>query len=414
MPRRLWILRVAVMFLATTSLATPTAWSGNDGAVALIQVQAEVPEEELLDVGIQVFDPGLPTDDDELFKLQQKGVFPDVRKSEARHVPFHLMQTIQSTGYWGAVRLVPAAHPVDVMITGTILKSTGKELELEILAVDARGKRWLRERYKREATPSAYLKRRDAVEQPDPYQSLYHEIANDLLERRNKLDEEDIQQVRTISQLKFAAELAPTPFGEYLEVDRKGGYSIKKLPARDDPMMSRVATIRERDYMFIDTLTEYYAGFYFKMDEPYNGWRAFSYEEQVALAQLRKERTWKTILGGAVIAAGVAGVAVGGKDKAVAGAIIGLEGFRIVMDAQRTEDSRMHLESLRELAASLDADVAPLLIDVEGDVMRLTGSVETQYETWRFLLRRIFATETGLPVDPNSENPIAESGLRNP
>ncbi len=86
----------------------------------------------------------------------------------------------------------------------------------------------------------------------------------------------------------------------------------------------------------------------------------------------------------------------------------------ILMDAQKTEESRMHLESLRELAASLDADVAPLLIDVEGDVMRLTGSVETQYETWRSLLRRIFATETGLPLDPNSEKPIAESGLANP
>jgi hypothetical protein len=74
----------------------------------------------------------------------------------------------------------------------------------------------------------------------------------------------------------------------------------------------------------------------------------------------------------------------------------------------------MHLESLRELAASLDADVAPLLIDVEGDVMRLTGSVETQYETWRSLLRTIFATETGLPFDPNLENPMAESGLSKP
>ena len=407
MPTRLWILRVAVMFFATTSLATSTAWSGDDEAVALIQVQAEVPEEELLDVGIQVFDPGLPTDDDELLKLEQKGVFPDIRKSEARYVPFQLMQTIQSTGYWGAVRLVPAANPVDVMITGRILKSTGKELELEIQVVDSRGKRWMRERYKREATPGVYRKRRDVVEQPDPYESLYHEIANDLLERRNKLDEEDIQQVRMVSQLKFAADLAPTPFGEYLEVDRKGRYSIKRLPARDDPLMSRVATIRERDYMFIDTLTEHYAGFYFKMDEPYDSWRAFSYEEQLALDQLRKERIWKTILGAAMVAGGAMHKGPG------RGAMVG-GGTMILMEAQKTEESRMHLESLRELAASLDADVTPLLIDVEGDVMRLTGSVETQYETWRSLLRRIFATETGLPLDPNSEKPIAESGLANP
>ena len=140
MPSSRSILRVAVMLLAATTFAIPAAWSGNDDAVALNQATAEVPEEELLDVGIQVFDPGLPTDDDELYKLEQSGVFPDVRKSEARYVPFHLMTTMQSTGYWGAVRLVPAANPVDVMVTGTILKSNGKHLELEIQVVDSRGK----------------------------------------------------------------------------------------------------------------------------------------------------------------------------------------------------------------------------------------------------------------------------------
>ena len=50
----------------------------------------------------------------------------------------------------------------------------------------------------------------------------------------------------------------------------------------------------------------------------------------------------------------------------------------------------------------MDSEVTPLLIDVEGEVMRLSGSVETQYATWRNLLRQIFASETGLPVDPNS------------
>ena len=63
----------------------------------------------------------------------------------------------------------------------------------------------------------------------------------------------------------------------------------------------------------------------------------------------------------------------------------------------------MHREALRELGASLDTEMAPILIDVEGEVMRLTGSVETQYATWRMLLRAIFAEEMGLPLDPNAE-----------
>ena len=69
---------------------------------------------------------------------------------------------------------------------------------------------------------------------------------------------------------------------------------------------------------------------------------------------------------------------------------------------QKSEEAKMHREALRELASSFDSEVAPILIDVEGEVLRLTGSVETQYETWRQLLRQIFAAETGLPLDPNA------------
>ena len=37
------------------------------------------------------------------------------------------------------MRLVPKAGNVDLMVTGTILKSNGKKLELEVLAVEFGG-----------------------------------------------------------------------------------------------------------------------------------------------------------------------------------------------------------------------------------------------------------------------------------
>ncbi len=397
--------RLMTALLALGFLTASPAQAGKKDPVELIQAQAEIPEEDLLDVGIHVFDPGLPEDEEALFALEQKGVFPDVRKSEARYIPFQLMQTLQSTGYWGAVRVVPAANAVDVMVSGTILKSHGKNLELEIQVVDARGKRWLKKRYKRQASVSAYTKKRGVVEHPDPYQSLYNEIANDILEKRRKLDAEDVQQVRLLSQLKFAVDLAPTPFEDYLKVDKKGRYSIEKLPAHDDPMMVRVNNIRERDFMFIDTLNEFYANFYAKMDAPYDDWRAFSYEEEVQLAQMRK-KAWITALVGAAAMAG--GVATKRPGVSVIGGMVMTDGM------SKMEEAKMHREALKELAASLDADIAPLLIDMEGEVTRLTGSVETQYATWRNLLRKIFATETGLPIDPNSETLLAEPGPSNP
>ena len=48
--------------------------------VEVVQAQVEIPETQLLDVGIQTFEPGLNKDEIELVK---EGVFPAVRKAEA-------------------------------------------------------------------------------------------------------------------------------------------------------------------------------------------------------------------------------------------------------------------------------------------------------------------------------------------
>ena len=409
LPRMLMAPAFIVVLAALGFLTASPAQAGKKDPVVLIQARTEIPEEELLDVGIRVFDPGLPEDDEALFALEEKGVFPEVRESEARYIPFQLMQTLQSTGHWGAVRVVPATNAVDVTVFGIILKSNGKRLEIALSVVDSRGKQWLNEEYKREASVGAYIKKRGVVEHPDPYQSLYNEMANDLLEKRRKLDQEKIQEVRLLSQLKFAMDLAPTPFEDYLKIDKKGRYSIRKLPAVDDPMMVRVNNIRERDFMFIDTLNEFYANFYATMGEDYDGWRAESYKDQDALDKARKEAWIKTL-------AGVAGIVGGVVSKDPAIRDVGLIGGSVLIKSGMDSfgEAKMYSEDLKQLAASLDAGMAPLLIDMEGEVTRLTGSVETKYATWRNLLRKIFATETGLPIDPNSEIPLAEPGPSNP
>jgi hypothetical protein len=45
----------------------------------------------------------------------------------------------------------------------------------------------------------------------------------------------------------------------------------------------------------------------------------------------------------------------------------------------------------------------PLLVDVEGQTLRLEGSAETQYAEWRRLLSEIFVTETGLPPERSAD-----------
>jgi hypothetical protein len=390
--------RVAVLSSALSLLSIPpSALALDDEPVEALQAMQEVPEDRLLDVGVHVFDSGIPEDEYARFVLEEKGVFEEIRKSEARWIPMNLKRTLESTGYWGAVRMVPSATSVDVIVEGAIVSSTGKKLEIDVVVFDSTGRSWLSKRYKQEADPLGYEE--DTTQ--EPFQSLYNRIANDLLKERSDLDPEDFARIRRVSELKFANDLAPAAFSSYLAV-KKGRYSPARLPADGDPMMARVSEIRERDHMFVDTLNEYYADLYAKMEVPYRGWRSSSYEEQMALDELNRAARWRKILGAAAIFGGIM-ASREGREWSNVGEVAVLGGMVAIMDGlDKSAQTQMHREALKELAGSFDSEVQELLFDVEGEVLRLKGSVESQYASWRQILRELFAAEIGIPVDPNA------------
>jgi hypothetical protein len=382
--------------LSLLVLGVTAALAFDDEPVEAIQAVEEIPEERLLDVGIHVFDSGIPEDEHDRYLLEEKGIFEEIRKSEARWIPINLKRTIEATGYWGTVRMVPSTTSVDVIMKGAIVSSTGKKLEIAVEVSDSTGRRWLEKRYEREADPLAYEE--DSTK--DPFQSLYNQVANDLVKEWSDLDEKDFREIRSVSQMRFASDIAPAAFTGYL-AEKKNRTSLARLPAEGDPMMARVSEIRERDHMFIDTLNEYYADLYSKMEPPYRGWRSASYEEQMALDELNRAATWRKVLGAIAIGAGVYASGKGRVGSNV-GEVAILGGMITVMDGfDKSAQTKMNREALKELAASFDSEVQELLYDVEGQVLRLKGSVETQYASWRQLLRDIFAAETGIAADPN-------------
>ncbi len=168
-----------VLVLVALSAAAAAA-AGDKGA--LVVAQGEIPEARLVDVAIDLFAPGVS--DTPPSPLLQKGIRASVRKSEARYIPIHLRNTLQSTGQWGAVRVVPGgASWAELLVTGRIEKSNGKDLELELLARDAQGRIWLDRSYRQAADTTAYAKDRP-VDGRDPFQALYNRIANDLVRER--------------------------------------------------------------------------------------------------------------------------------------------------------------------------------------------------------------------------------------
>ena len=359
---------------------------------------AEVAEDELLDVGVRLFDPNVPESEQE---QEKRRIFPEVRKAESRYIPVLIRDTLESTGQWGQVRVLPRdGTGMDVFVDGKIIESDGRELRLDVVVTDAVGRTWLRKTYEGQADTRAY---KDVVSKPrDPFENVYNTLANDLLAARRALSREQRVQLRQVSDLRFAADLAPYAFGGYLARDRKGLYSPTRLPAEDDPVVQRMQRVRERDYALVDTLNEYYASFADGVDDPYTNWRKYNYEELEAESQAKREALTRQVLGAVAVVGGImAGQETNssaGSAAATAAVLGGMYAFKSGLD--KRAETKVHTESLKQLGESFQSEVQPMVIDVEGRTLELKGSAEQQYAEWRQLLRELYEDETGMPAAP--------------
>lgn len=357
----------------------------------------ELAPDELLDIAIEVFDPGVP---DTLKAQQDRNIVPAVREAEAKYIPYQLRQTMQKTGHWGAVRVVPENSALaDVVVRGRILDSDGERLRVSVAAQDATGRTWLQRTYEETAAEFAYTEKLPAG--TDPFQDLYNRIANDLLAERAKLRVAELATLKRTTELRFAARLSPDRFGPYLQRDRQGRVTPQRLPPANDPMLERVAQVRARDELFVDTLDQHYAVYQQNIRTSYQDWRAASYREAMTLRELKAQEWTRKILGAAAVVGGV--VAASQAETATQSnlgqlAVIGgIYAFQSGM-AKGTE-RKMYEESLQELSRSLGTDVAPQTVALEGKTVMLTGSAEEQYRQWQALMRQLYTAETGLPAD---------------
>lgn len=359
---------------------------------------APVLENLLLDIDIAIFDPGLENYD------EGQQVYPEVRQAEAHYMPNILSEALQNSGAWGAVRVVPVPDQIaDLMIEGKILYSDGEQLRLYINATDSRGHVWLDKEYQSNASRYAYVDTSRARQ--DPFQSVYNDIANDLFEKQHSLKPDERENIRLISELLFARGFSADAFDAYLAQNRKGMYQIKRLPAEDDPMLKRVRSIRQRDQMFIDTMQGYFSGFNEEMYGPYQEWRALSYEEAIALQEIKADSRRRMIGGAIALLAGVAGATSDSRLARTAGTVGIIGGGYLLKSAmEKRNEAEMHVESLEELGQSLGAEITPQVIELQDRTITLSGTVEDQYAQWRELLAEIYRAEIGemeLPTDDN-------------
>jgi hypothetical protein len=372
-------------------------------------VVADAPPDEtmLLDIGIVEFADGVPRDNDP----EKSGVYEEIRSAETRYLPFHLKTTLQGTGHWGAVRVIPSrAAFSDIIISGAIEESDGEFVTLQVSVEDAQGRHWYTRSYETQTGLSSYSQNRDR--RLDPYQKVFNDIANDLRAYVQTLPSKTVHQVRQVSELKFFADMSPQAYGEHLAESDDGLIDIVRLPAENDPAVARLRQIRERDRLVIDTLNEHYANFYYGIAIPYHSWRKTARDEAINYRQVKRSATMQTLMGAVVLAGSLA---VDTSDNSYSkqrmkgnlqSIAIGQGLESIFSGFTRRSEAKMHIESIKELSESFGAEAAPMVVTVEGETRRLTGTAAAQYESWRRLLKQIYEAETGFVDRGESADPV--------
>ncbi len=359
------------------------------------QLGSVIDESRLLDVGVAVFDSNVPETFDEQVAAN---VTPEVRRAEANYMAYFTKNLLQSTGNWGAVRVVPRqTHAVDVTLSGTIVHSDGERVILRAIVRDARGHQWFDNTYEALASKYAYG---DAIPPDiDPFQSIYRRLADDMLGYLKTLSARDVYAIRTTAEMKFAREFSPDAFGNYVAESRSGVFKVLRLPAEEDPMLGRVRKVREREYVFIDTLDEYFEDFHARMYPAYRNWRQATYSEAIAYRNERQKARRRAVAGVVGIAAGAIAQTSDTRTTRYGGTVSVISGASMIHTAiQNFANARVHGEVLRELGVSAEAEIAPHTIELENRTLSLQGTVAAQYEQLRAVLKRLYHQEFGLPL----------------
>jgi hypothetical protein len=329
-------------------------------------VMALAGDARALNVSIAVFDPGVPADRSLHRDLE---VFPRIRAIEARFLPFVLRETLVDSGGWGAVRVVSEPDSAaEVAIGGTIMQSDGERLELRLRAVDATGRLW----FERDFAGSLAAAAVDPGGAAASFQPLYDEISQALWQARQQLDERELARITETSLLRYAAELAPSAFGQYLETDEEGRHVLRRLPARDDPMLDRIERIRLTEYVITDTVDAKFRELHEEIASTYALWREYR-RKSVEYEKQNARRAQQT------------------RSAAAPGSY---EAIKNLYDNYKWD--RVTAQEQDRLAIAFDNEVGPVVDAMEKRIDELERWVDEKYAEWHRLLEALFEVETEL------------------
>jgi hypothetical protein len=204
-----------------------------------------------------------------------------------------------------------------------------------------------------------------------PFATLFEDIETALVKALAEVPLKHLQRLGPITQLRYGAELAPEAFADYLRVD-DAGVELLRLPASDDPMLERIERIRRQEALFIDTVDEQYVDLQQQLLPTYALWLQSSREQAEYLEDYTQRAANREL-------------------RADAGSFAAMQQVYATYRSLRIQE-----QDLFDLATGFTNETQPTVMRTDDRVVRLSGTLDHQYQQWRQLLAQILRLERGL------------------
>ncbi|MEC8633830.1 MAG: hypothetical protein VXX89_04295, partial [Pseudomonadota bacterium] len=172
------------------------------------------------------------------------------RETEALLIGQRLRGEFERNDGWGVIRLFPEASVIpQLSVKLSILASDGRELVVEAIARAVTGETIVVAIYRDISADEDYTNVKS-----DPFADFYATLVNDIADSLSLISNRE-SYLRTVSSLRYASELVPEAFPDYL-VQEAGLYTIRREPSRDDPRHTRLHRLQDYELLFVDTIDE--------------------------------------------------------------------------------------------------------------------------------------------------------------
>ena len=369
-----------------------------------------------LSLAIPILDPGIPRSTEE---QRNKGIWPELRQTEAVRSAFHLRKEILRYNQFDSIVVTPdASVSADVYLLASIVESTSEVTRISFLIADSTGKEWTKRATVRHRVELGWHERYGG-QGVDPFQPLYAEIAGRVyealktkgkahvehLERHNKRRSDELapmselQRIVAVRKLALARFFAPVQFGDTLEI-KSGMYRLNYVPDMTSAEWARIESVVAREHSVVTQLDGYYEDFLEQIEEPYTQWQKDTFPIAREVRLRKRSAAIKGIAGTALLVLSVAasqdGAAADGDGSAQlatkAGALAG--GALIVSSFVDNSARKGAVGMINEVGRNMHTTLRPTRVELADRVVLLQGTAQEQFAQWRSLLAELYEDET--------------------